>query len=329
MKLKKICTLVCTMVMCIGVLGGCSTATDSSKIRIGIVQHMEHPALEASKEGFLEYFKSKGYDETKIEFIVKNAQGDTATDDMIATQFANDNVDLVFAIATPAAQSAYKATKDKKIPVVFTAVTDAKEAGIVLSNEKPGENVTGVSDAAPLEQQLKLIRTLLPNAKKIGMIYNTGEVNGKLQVEQVQKLAPSLGFEVVVQGVAASTEITSAAEQLTGKVDCIYNITDNLIVNGTATIVDKANNKNIPVFAAEDGQMAAGLLASDSLSYKKLGEQAGAQAFEILINKKNPGEMPVETAKETSLYINKKVAEKFKITIPDELAKRATFSDAK
>ena len=157
------------------------------------------------------------------------------------------------------------------------------EAKLVTSNEKPGGNVTGVSDAAPLEKQLEMIREFLPEAKKIGMIYNIGEVNGKLQVKQVEKLASKYNFKIVKKGVSATTEIATAAEQLAGDVDCIYNITDNMVVSATASITDKANAKNIPVFAAEDGQMKAGLLASDSISYEKLGEQAGSVAYEMCI----------------------------------------------
>ena len=177
----------------------------------------------------------------------------------------------------------------------------------------------------PLEKQLEMIREFLPKAKKIGMIYNIGEVNGKLQVAQVEKLASKYNFKIVKKGVSATTEIATAAEQLAGDVDCIYNITDNMVVSATASITDKANAKNIPVFAAEDGQMKAGLLASDSISYEKLGEQAGSVAYDILVNGKKAGDIPVETAKDTTLYINKKVAEQLGIKIPDSLAERATF----
>lgn len=313
-------------------LAGCGNSGDSDKektddgkktYKLGIIQQMEHPALDSAREGLEKYLKGKS--DAKFEITVKNAQGDNGTADTIAKQFVSDDVDLIYSIATNASQAAVNATGGTDIPVVFNAVTDGVEAKLVTSNEKPGGNVTGVSDAAPLEKQLEMIREFLPEAKKIGMIYNIGEVNGKLQVKQVEKLASKYNFKIVKKGVSATTEIATAAEQLAGDVDCIYNITDNMVVSATASITDKANAKNIPVFAAEDGQMKAGLLASDSISYEKLGEQAGSVAYDILVNGKKAGDIPVETAKDTTLYINKKVAEQLGIKIPDSLAERATF----
>ena len=313
-------------------LAGCGNSGDSDKektddgkktYKIGIIQQMEHPALDSAREGLEKYLKGKS--DAKFEITVKNAQGDNGTADTIAKQFVSEDVDLIYSIATNASQAAVNATGGTDIPVVFNAVTDGVEAKLVTSNEKPGGNVTGVSDAAPLEKQLEMIRELLPEAKKIGMIYNIGEVNGKLQVKQVEKLASKYNFKIVKKGVSATTEIATAAEQLAGDVDCIYNITDNMVVSATASITDKANAKNIPVFAAEDGQMKAGLLASDSISYEKLGEQAGSVAYDILVNGKKACDIPVETAKDTTLYINKKVAEQLGIKIPDSLAERATF----
>ena len=313
-------------------LAGCGNSGDSDKektddgkktYKIGIIQQMEHPALDSAREGLEKYLKGKS--DAKFEITVKNAQGDNGTADTIAKQFVSDDVDLIYSIATNASQAAVNATGGTDIPVVFNAVTDGVEAKLVTSNEKPGGNVTGVSDAAPLEKQLEMIREFLPEAKKIGMIYNIGEVNGKLQVKQVEKLASKYNFKIIKKGVSATTEIATAAEQLAGDVDCIYNITDNMVVSATASITDKANAKNIPVFAAEDGQMKAGLLASDSISYEKLGEQAGSVAYDILVNGKKAGDIPVETAKDTTLYINKKVAEQLGIKIPDSLAERATF----
>ena len=313
-------------------LAGCGNSGDSDKektddgkktYKIGIIQQMEHPALDSAREGLEKYLKGKS--DAKFEITVKNAQGDNGTADTIAKQFVSDDVDLIYSIATNASQAAVNATGGTDIPVVFNAVTDGVEAKLVTSNEKPGGNVTGVSDAAPLEKQLEMIREFLPEAKKIGMIYNIGEVNGKLQVKQVEKLASKYNFKIVKKGVSATTEIATAAEQLAGDVDCIYNITDNMVVSATASITDKANAKNIPVFAAEDGQLKAGLLASESISYEKLGEQAGSVAYDILVNGKKAGDIPVETAKDTTLYINKKVAEQLGIKIPDSLAERATF----
>lgn len=312
-------------------LAGCGSSGEDNKkeegkkvFTVGIIQAAEHPALSSAKDGLKQYFEKK--DDIEVKFVEKNAQGDVGTMDIIAKQFVSDKVDLIYSIGTNASQAAVSATMDNGIPVIFNAVTDPSgEAKLIKSNENPGANVTGVSDAAPLEKQVGMIREFLPEAKTIGMIYNIGEPNGKIQVEQVEKLASKFNFTIVKKGISATTDVATATEQLLGKVDCIYNITDNMVVSATASITDKANAKKIPVFAAEDGQIKMGLLASDSISYTNLGEQAGNMAYEILVNGKKPADMPVQIATDTKLYINKKVADELGIKIPDALAKRATF----
>lgn len=322
--------LIGGLVCCLA-LAGCANGSDDANketkksYTIGIVQHTTHPALDDAVKGFKDAMKKKGID---VTFVEKNAQGDKGTNDLITKQFVSDEVDLIYAVATPSASAALNATMGKDIPVVFNAVTDPADAktALVKSMEKPGGNITGVSDEAPLEKQLQLIRDILPEAKTIGMIYNIGEPNGKLQVEQVEKLASKFGFTIQVKGISQTSEVATAAQQLADSSDCIYNITDNMIASSAAAITDKANAKNIPVFAAEEGQMQkTGVLASDSISYKKLGEQAADIAYDILVNGKNPGDIAVQKAKDTSLLINKSAAKKLGITIPEELAKRASY----
>lgn len=318
---------LCLLLAGCGANGEKKESNDKKTLTVGILQQVEHPALSNAKDGLKSYFEDKK--DIKVKFVEKNAQGDQGTMDTIAKQFVSDKVDLIYSIGTNASQSAVSATQGKDIPVIFNAVTDPVEAKLITSAEKPGANVTGVSDAAPLDKQVSMIREFMPESKTIGMIYNIGEPNGKLQVEQVEKLASKFNFTIEKKGVSATTDVATAAEQLAGKVDCIYNITDNMIVSATASITDKANAKKIPVFAAEDGQMNAGLLASDSISYLNLGKQAGNMAYDILVNGKKPAEMAVQTAKDTKLYINKKVADTLGIKIPDALAKRATYTDEK
>lgn len=314
-------------------LAGCGAGSDKEEgndtektYTIGIVEHTTHPSLDNAVKGFKDYLNKKGI---KVKFVEKNAQGDKGTNDLITKQFVSDDVDLIYAVATPSAAAAVNATMGKETPVIFNAVTDPTDpdAALVKSMDKPGGNVTGVSDAAPLEKQVQLIRDFMPEAKTIGMIYNIGEPNGKIQVEQVKEIAPKYGFSVDAKGISQTSEIATAAQQLAESSDCIYNITDNSVVAATASITDKANSAKIPVFAAEDGQMASGLLASDSISYVKLGEQAGAMAYDILVNGKKPADMPVQKAKDTTLYINKKVADMLGIKIPAKLDKRATYLD--
>lgn len=316
--------LLSILAVCLA-LSGCASndsnaAADDDTLTIGIVQHLTIPAIDSAREGFIDYLEDK---DIKVKFIEKNAQQDNATNDIITKQFVSDGVDLIYAITTPSAIAAANATSTSNIPVIFNAVTDGVDAGLVKDNEKPGGNITGVSDVAPLEKQVELIQTFLPNAKKIGMIYNIGEPNGKLQVEQVEQLAPKFGLTVEKKGISQPSEIATAAQQLAASCDCFYNITDNMIASATATIADKANAAGIPVFGAEEGPMKYGLLASDSINYQKLGEQAGAIAYDILVNKKNPGDIAVQTQKDTKLVINKRIAKDLNITIPDVLLNRA------
>lgn len=225
------------------VLAGCGAGNsdkdegDKKVFTVGILQQMEHPALTSSKDGLKSYLEEQK--DVTVKFVEKNAQGDQGTMDTIAKQFVSEKVDLIYSIGTNASQAAVSATMGKDIPVIFNAVTDAVDAKLISSNEKPGANVTGVSDAAPLEKQLAMIRDFLPEAKTIGMIYNIGEPNGKLQVEQVEKLAKKLDFKIEKKGVSATTEVATAAEQLVNNVDCIYNITDNMVVSATASITDR------------------------------------------------------------------------------------------
>jgi putative ABC transport system substrate-binding protein len=325
--MKKIITLALVLLM---LMVGCTEAEpveEKEDVKtIGVLLLVTHPALDATIEGMVSELEAMGF-AGKFKIVIENANGDAPTADLIAKQFVSDKVDLIYAIATPAAQAAFNATQGTDIPVVFNAVTDAVAAGIVASNDAPGGNVTGVSDAAPLDLQLQLIRDLLPEAKKIGMLYNLGEVNGLIQVEQVQALAPQFGLEVIVTGVTTASEMASAAQQIAGEVDAFYNITDNLVVSNTAIVTDKAAQAGIPVFAAEDGTMDQGLLAVDGLSYLKLGNQAAGLVAKILFEGVSPKDLAVSTATDTSLIINQTIANTLNITISDALKARATLID--
>lgn len=304
-------------------LSGCTQNASSEKLTIGIVTWMTHPALDAAVEGMMNTVKD-ALGEDNVTFDLKNANEDANSVQLIAKDFANQGVDLIYAVATPSAQAAYAATKDSEIPVIFAAVTDAVEAGIVVDNENPQTNVSGVSDAAPIEKQLQLIKEILPNATKVGMLYTLSEVNGKIQVDQAKALAATMGLTIVDKGISQDSEIATAAQQLASEVDAIYNITDNKIVSATPTIVNQANNANIPVFAAEDGQMSQGLLASDSLSYEGMGNEAGQMIVKILKDGVNVSDLPVITQGATTLYINESVAQSLNITLPQSVLDRAT-----
>ncbi|WP_434631044.1 ABC transporter substrate-binding protein [Thermoanaerobacterium thermosaccharolyticum] len=308
------------------VLSGCGSRTISSgstekMITIGITQIVEHPALDSAREGFIKALKDNGYVEGKnVTFIQENAQGDMSTAQTIAKKFVDKNVDLIFSIATPTTQAVKKATST--IPIVFTAVTDPVAAGLVKSFDKPGGNVTGTSDMEPINDQLKLIKDLVPGAKRIGIIYNAGEVNSTVQVKIAKDDAASLGYSIVEATVSNSSEVNQAAQSLVGKVDAIWLPTDNTVASSVAAIIKVANSAKIPVVAAEKGMVEGGSLATLGISYSDLGYQAGLMAIKILKGEK-PENIKVETAKNLQLIINQKEADAIGLKIPDSIMKKA------
>ncbi|MEA5027171.1 MAG: ABC transporter substrate-binding protein [Erysipelotrichaceae bacterium] len=325
--MKKI--LLCLLVILL--LAGCSKAdtaeeTVKDKLTIGIITWVTHPALDDAVDGMMEQVKAEITDR-EVEFILKNANEDASTAQLIVKDFVSEGVDLIYAVATPSVTAAYAATLESKTPIIFAAVTDAVAAGVVTSNELPGTNVSGVSDAAPLQTQLNLIQEILPDVQSIGMLYNLSEINGKLQVDQATELAAAMGITVVSKGISADNEIALAAQQLASSTDALYIITDNKIVSSIATVINQANSAGIPVFAAENGQMDAGLLASDSLSYFNMGKEAGSMIVQVLIDGVDITTLPVKTEGATQLYVNQSVADSLGITLPDSVIERAEFVD--
>lgn len=297
-----------------------STSTDAAggdSYRVGINQLVQHPALDAATTGFKEAFEEAGVD---VTFDEQNANGEQGTALTISQQFASDNLDLVLAVATPAAQATAQNITD--IPVLFTAVTDAVSAELVDSNEAPGGNVTGTSDIAPIEQQLELLQQLVPDAKSIGIVYASGEVNSQVQVDEVTKASEPLGLSVNTQTVTTVNEIQQAVEAL-GDVDVIYVPTDNMVVSGISSLVQVAEQKQIPVIAAESGTVEGGALATLGIDYTELGRQTGEMALRILQDGEDPATMPVETATEFTYVINEDAAERQGVEIPQEILDKA------
>ncbi|BAB99644.1 Uncharacterized BCR [Corynebacterium glutamicum ATCC 13032] len=297
-----------------------STSTDAAggdSYRVGINQLVQHPALDAATTGFKEAFEEAGVD---VTFDEQNANGEQGTALTISQQFASDNLDLVLAVATPAAQATAQNITD--IPVLFTAVTDAVSAELVDSNEAPGGNVTGTSDIAPIEQQLELLQQLVPDAKSIGIVYASGEVNSQVQVDEVTKAAEPLGLSVNTQTVTTVNEIQQAVEAL-GDVDVIYVPTDNMVVSGISSLVQVAEQKQIPVIGAESGTVEGGALATLGIDYTELGRQTGEMALRILQDGEDPATMPVETATEFTYVINEDAAERQGVEIPQEILDKA------
>src|SRR5699024_6451038 len=253
-------------------------------------------------------------------FEEQNANGEQGTALTIAQQFASDNLDLVLAVATPAAQATAQNITD--IPVLFTAVTDAESAELVDSNDAPGGNVTGTSDAAPIEDQLELLRQLVPDVDSIGIVYASGEVNSQVQVDAVEEAAGPLGIDVKTQTVTTVNEIQQAVDAL-GDVDAIYVPTDNMVVSGIASLVQVAEQNQIPVIGAEAGTVEGGAIATLGIDYTELGRQTGEMALRILQDGADPATMPVETATEFTYVINEDAAERQGVEIPQEILDKA------
>jgi putative tryptophan/tyrosine transport system substrate-binding protein len=326
---KKSSVLV-ALLLAASILGGCSktqasisNSSQSEKkiVKIGINQIVEHPALDASRKGFIEALKSKGFEEGKnLEIDFQNAQGEPATAQTIAQNFVSKKKDLILAIATPTAQASFNATKS--IPILITAVTDPVQAGLVKSLDKPETNVTGTSDNVPIETQFELLKKLVPNGKKVGILYNTSEANSGIQVEAAKKAAPSFGLEIVPTGVTNVNEIPQALDTLLGKIDVLYVPTDNMVVSAIPIISSQCFKKNIPIIGSERGQVEGGALATTGIDYYKLGFQTGLAAVEVL-NGKSPKDIPVTTLKDMQLVINTDAAKKLNITIPEDLNSKA------
>ena len=294
----------------------------AEKVNVGIVQLVEHAALDAANKGFVEGLASKGYKEGQnITYDRQNAQADQSNLQNIAHRFVNNKVNLICAIATPAAQTVANVTSD--IPIVATAVTDYKAAKLVKDNAKPGTNVTGTTDMNPVEQQLDLLLKLVPNAKSVGTIYCSSEVNSQLQIEILKKAAAAKGVTVKEATVSNVNDIQQAARSLVGKVQAIYVPTDNVLASAMPTLVSVTEEAKLPVICGEGGMVKAGGLATLGVDYYKLGFQAGEMAADILSGKSKPADMGIQAQKEFKAMVNLKEAEKIGLKVPEDVLKGA------
>ena len=292
------------------------TALANGSYTIGINQFAVHGSLDNCREGFLEGLAENGIVEGKnLTVLEENAQADPG--------LAAQKVDLICAIATPSAQSAYSVGRKNDIPVIYTAVTDPVAAELANADGTPVGEVTGTSDKLPVEQQLEMIRAILPDAKKIGIMYTTSEVNSACTLAEYKEKAADYGFEIVESGVSSTADIPLAADSLLEQVDCLNNLTDNTVVASLPLILSKANAKNIPVFGSEIEQVKIGCLAAMGLDYVDLGKQTGRMAAEVLKGEKKASELNFEVIEAAAFYGNSKVAEDLGITFPEDLASNA------
>jgi len=334
--MKKILSIISIISITILLLSGCgSTVTPNAeaadisekvdyKLNLGIVQILEHPSLDAARQGFLDVLGENGY-KVGENLIVnyENAQGDMPTLNSIAQNLVSDGCDLILAIATPSAQAVANASKGTDIPVLFTAVTDPVAAGLVKSMDKPETNLTGTTDMAPVDEQIKLIQEINPSVKNVGVIYNSGEVNSVVQVELVKEIAKDLGLNIVEAIATNTSEVDQAAKSLVGKVDAIYIPTDNVVVTALEAVIQVAEQNKILLVSTEKDSVNRGTVATIGLDYYKLGRQTGEMALRILSGESKPQDMPVETQDQKDIIINLKAAKALGVTVPQSLIDRA------
>jgi putative ABC transport system substrate-binding protein len=302
-----------------------SSAESGKVYKIGIVQLLEHDALDNAYKGFVDGLKAKGYEDGKnIEIDYENAQNEQANCVTIASKFANGGYDLILAIATPAAQAAANATST--IPILVTAVTDPADAKLVKSNDKPGTNVTGTSDLTPVKEQIDMIKELVPDVKTVGLMYCSSETNSVYQIGLAKKECEALGLKYKEGTVSSSNEIQQVAQSLVSGVQAVYVPTDNMLAAGMQTVTMVTNAAKVPVIVGESGMVKNGGLATYGINYYKLGKQTSEMAVKILTGESKPADMPIEYQKDMDVAVNEKSAAAVGITLPQSLLDKAAKS---
>lgn len=290
----------------------------AKEYRIGVTQIVEHPALDAAVDGFQAALEDAG---VAVKYDKQNAQGDMSTAMMIAQKFANANLDLILAVATPTAQAAANATS--RIPILITAVTDPQAAGLVKSNELSGTNVAGTSDMNPVGAQLALLSEVNKKIKKVGVLYNAGETNSTIQVDMAKKEAKALGYQIIEAPVSNSSEVYQAAMSLVGRVDAIYVPTDNTVVSAFESVAKVAAENDLPVVAGEENTVARGAYATVGVDYYRLGYQTGEIAVEILAGRAKPEDMAIQYQENFRLVVNPKAAREQGFSLSQSFLDRA------
>ncbi|MBG9793678.1 sugar ABC transporter substrate-binding protein [Paenibacillus dendritiformis] len=321
--------MVCSLLL-LAACGNSSEPKDMGKnddgkkmVKIGIAQYANHPSLDGAREGFLQALKDAGYEENvNLQVDFHNAQGDMNNNLTIAQKLVGDKNDLILAIATPTAQAVAKATKD--IPVLFTAVTDPVASKLVDSLEKPGGNVTGTRDTNPdaIKKTMETIKKFFPEARKIGVIYNSGEQNSVVNIANVKQVLQEGGLETIEATVTNSSEVKQAADSLVGRADIIYLTSDNTVISALSSVVSVANDKDIPLICESSESVGEGAFASIGFQYYDLGYTTGKMAVEVLKGA-SPADIPVQFSEKLDLMINPKAAEAQGITLTDEMTQGA------
>ena len=291
--------------------------------RISVSQFVEHPALDAVLKGFQDYLKEN---QVEAEYQVHNAQANMATAGQIGTQIMGEKPDLILAIATPSAQTCAQALKKaphmQQTPMLFTAVTDPLAAGLVKDLKQPGGNITGVSDMLPLAQHMAMVKEFVPDLKKLGVMYNSGEANSKSSVNLIKQVAQEMNFEVVEATVSKTSEVYQAAKSLVGRADAVFVPTDNTVVESLESAIKVCVENKLPMFCADVDSVRRGAVAAMGFDYYQHGRQTGAMAQRIFAGTK-PGETAVETQEKLMLHINKPYAAKMGVALTEAQLQKA------
>lgn len=298
-----------------------SGVLQAKPVYIATTAIVEHPALDAVRDGIKQSLNDNGYSGDNLKFTYESAQGKPDIAAQIARKMVGDKPDIIVAIATPSAQAAV--TASDSIPVVFSAVTDPLAAKLVPSLNQPGGNVTGLSDMANLKEHLELIKAFVPNIKALGIPYNPGETNSVSMLASIKIEAAKMGIKIVEAAAPKSSDVMIATKQLVGKVDAIYCPIDNTIISAVESVVKVGIDTQIPVFAGDTDTVARGAVAAVGYDYFDLGRQTGEIVVRILKGEK-PGSIDVKMAKGTNLYVNPKMAKMMGIKIPVSVLARAT-----
>lgn len=292
----------------------------STKV-VAVTQIVEHPSLNATRDGLKQELATAGYQVNKnLKWQWESAQGNTATAVQIARNFAGEKPDVIVAISTPSAQTVVSAAPN--IPVIFTAVTDPVGAKLVTNQEKPGGLVTGVSALVPIGKHLDLIAKITPQAKRIGVIYNAGEANSVTLIDLLKQEATTRGMTIVEATVAGSSEVATAARSLVGLSDAIYIPTDNTVASALESVIQIGINNKLPVYAGDNDSVAKGAIASLSFNYYDVGRQTAQLVMRVFKGEK-PGEIAVESPTKLELHVNPKSAQAMGVKIPESVLSEA------
>lgn len=299
-----------------------SQSENSDLIKIGIIQQMEHSSLDSARQGFIDALSDNGYkDGENITIDYQNAQGDTSNLSTISERFVNDKSDLVLAVATGAAQS--MASKTNEIPVLFTAVTDPVEAGLVADNQVPGGNISGTNDMNPIEAQIDLITEVYPDTKTIGILYCSSEDNSIIQAKQAKEYIESKNLEWIEGTATNSNDVQQVTQSVASNCDAIYIPTDNAYASAMAVVAGIAEEKKIPVVCGAIDMVKDGGLMTLGLNYYNLGYQTGEMAVRILKDNADISNMPVENSEKYDYYINSSMAKSIGAEIPEKYTQYA------